>query len=115
MSISLMGEGTYRFEQIVVNRLIKPGVSGNFALGIKDEKDEFVPKLIGRSDVDLRGELMARAVTPPYPYFKFAIAMPPFAYEVECAGFHSYAGRLDNKTHPVSPEGMNLRCFLCGR
>lgn len=111
----LMESDSFRFEQIVINRLIRPGLPGSFALGTKDDKGEFVPKFVGRSDIDLRGDLMAKAGVPQYPYFKFAIMPPPAAYEIECVSFHSYQRKLDNKTHPVSPAGMDLNCFLCGR
>jgi hypothetical protein len=110
-----MGEDAYRFEPVVVNRLIRPGVPGNFALGLMDEGGEFVPKLIGRSDTDLRLELLTMSQNPPYPYFKFAISRRENAYEMECANFHSFQGKLDNKTHPVPPAGSDLKCLLCGK
>ena len=55
-----MGPNLFRFEQVVIDRLIKPGEPGNYVLGFKDESGEFIPKFIGRSDVDLRAEMIAR-------------------------------------------------------
>ena len=110
-----MGPNCFRFEQIVIDRLIKPGYPGNYALGIKDEKGEFVPKLIGRSDTDLRSQLMGKLGTTRYPYFKFSHGSPRSAHEMECAQFHSFRGHLDNKTHPVPPAGTDYKCFLCGQ
>ncbi len=116
MPYLFMGEDTYRFEAIVVERLIRPGAPGNFALGVKNDSDEFVPKLIGRSDRDLRTDLLAMAKNSPYPYFRFALTgNRENAYEMECANFHSFPGMLDNKTHPIPPAGTDLRCFVCGR
>jgi hypothetical protein len=109
-----MGPDVFRFEQVVINRLIRPGQPGNYALGIKDEADNFVPKLIGRSDFDLRGELTRRLATDKHPYFKFSTGSPRGAFQTECAQFHGFKGKLENLTHPVKPAGSDLKCFLCG-
>ncbi|MDG6926115.1 MAG: hypothetical protein JRN09_06135 [Nitrososphaerota archaeon] len=110
-----MGEGTFRFEQIVLDRMIEPGQAGNYVLGYKDENGEFVPRVIGRSDTDLRAELMSKLVDPHYPYFKFSTSNPRWAFQLECAQFHNFRGKIENQTHPVSPEGPSFRCFLCGQ
>lgn len=109
-----LGPSTFRFEQIVIERIVKPEKPGNYALGIKDEAGEFVPKYIGRSDADLRRELINRLADHKYPYFKFSLAGPRYAFEMECAQFHGFRGQLDNRDHPSSPQGSALRCFLCG-
>jgi hypothetical protein len=110
-----MGPDTFRFEQIVLDRLIRPGQAGNFVLGYKDDKGEFVPRVIGRSDTDVRAELMSRLVEPHLPYFKFSISTPTGAFQTECAQFHNFRGQIENSAHPVSPIGLELRCFLCGQ
>lgn len=33
----------FRFEQIVIERMVEPGQSGNYVLGYKDESGEFIP------------------------------------------------------------------------
>ena len=109
-----MGPNLFRFEQVVLDRMIRPGTSGNYALGLKDESGEFIPKYIGRSDLDLRAELIARLGDMKYPYFKFSMANPKLAFETECAQFHNYRRLIENKTHPVRPVGPELKCFLCG-
>ena len=76
-----MGPNLFRFEQVVIERLVKPGQSGNYVLGFKDESGEFIPKYIGRSDVDLRLEMTAKLVTTKYPYFKFSLCNPRIAFE----------------------------------
>jgi hypothetical protein len=109
-----MGPNLFRFEQVVIDRLVKPGQSGNYVLGFKDESGEFIPKFIGRSDFDLRSEMTAKLAATKYPYFKFSLCNPRIAFETESAQFHNYRGQLDNKTHPVSPTGSGFKCFLCG-
>jgi hypothetical protein len=109
-----MGPSIFRFEQVVIDRIVPPGESGNFVLGLKDESGEFIPKVIGRSDTDLRGELITRLTPARYPYFKFSMANPKIAFETECAQFHNFGKLLENKTHPVRPAGPELHCFLCG-
>jgi len=109
-----LGPDSFRFEEIVINRLIWPGQTGNYVLGLKDESGEFVPKYIGRSDTDLRGEMMSKLATMKYPYFKYSIGHPVVAFEIECAQFHNFRKTLENRSHPASPEGLGLKCFLCG-
>jgi hypothetical protein len=109
-----MGPDLFRFEQVVIERLLKPGQPGNYALGFKDESGQFIPKYIGRSDYDLRAEMIAKLGVMRYPYFKFSAVNPRIAFETECAQFHNYGKQLDNKTHPARPAGSDLRCFLCG-
>jgi hypothetical protein len=108
-----MGDKAFRFEQVVIDRLVQPGDTGNYALGIKDEAGEFIPKVIGRSDTDLKAELTAKLETK-YPYFKFSTGSPKSAYELECAHFHGFQAQLDSKKHPTAPEGTDQKCFLCG-
>jgi hypothetical protein len=110
-----MGTATYRFEVVVVERVVPPDEPGNFALGFKDESDEFVPKYIGRSDSNLRQELLKRSGEKKYPFFKFAPGGPRSAYDMECAHYHSYKDQLDSPAHPTRPEGSELTCFLCGQ
>jgi len=109
-----MGPNVFRFEQIVIERMVELGKSGNYVLGFKDESGEFIPKFIGRSDVDLRAEMTSRLATLKYPYFKFSIANPKLAFETECAQFHNYRRLIENNTHPARPVGPELKCFLCG-
>jgi len=110
-----MGPDLFRFERIVVDRMVRPGVTGNYVLGFKDESGEFIPKYVGRSDTDLRAEMTAKLETMKYPYFKFSPGNPRLAFQTECAQFHNFRAQLENKAHPVSPEGSELRCFLCGQ
>ena len=109
-----MGPNLFRFEQVVIERVIMPGEPGNYVLGFKDESGEFIPKYIGRSDSDLRAEMTAKLATMKYPYFKFSRGNPKIAFQTECAQFHNFRGQLDNKVHPVSPTDSGLKCFLCG-
>jgi hypothetical protein len=110
-----MGDAVYHFQREVVDRVIPPGQPGNYALGEKNESGEFLPKLIGRSDTDLRVELMGKAGVLQYTFFKFTTSGPRNAYDLECAQFHTFGRQLDNKTHPAATPGSGNTCFLCGR
>jgi hypothetical protein len=109
-----MGPNLFRFEQVVIDRMVVPGEPGNYVLGLKDDSGEFIPKYIGRSDLDLRAEMTAKLATMKYPYFKFSMGNPTVAFQTECAQFHNFRRVLENKTHPVKPLGSELKCFLCG-
>ena len=58
--------------------------------------------------------MIAKLTTLKYPYFKFSLCNPRLAFETECAQFHNFRRQLENKTHPTSPVGSGLKCFLCG-
>jgi hypothetical protein len=109
-----MGESVYRFQPEVVERIVEAGQPGNYALGVRDEKGEFYPRLIGWSPTDVRRELMAKLGTVPYEFFKVAVSGVRSAYDLECAQYHSFRGQLDDPVHPVAPPGSGLSCFLCG-
>jgi hypothetical protein len=114
-----LGPDSFRFEEVVVERLILPERAGNYALGIKDDAGEFVPKYIGRSDTDLRMELIGKLATAKYPYFKFSVSSPQGAFQIECAQFHLFKGKIESMrdaggAHPARPAGTEIKCFLCG-
>ncbi|MDA4135957.1 MAG: hypothetical protein OK449_03005 [Thaumarchaeota archaeon] len=114
-----LGPDSFRFEQVVVERLIAPEQAGNYALGVKDDAGEFIPKYIGRSDTDLRMELISKLAPTEYQYFKFSIGSPRGAFQIECAQFHLFKGKIESMrdaggTHPVAPTGTDFKCFLCG-
>jgi hypothetical protein len=104
----------YRYEVIVVDRVVELNHPGNFALGEKDDSGEFVPKYVGRSDVDLNGELKRRKGDLGYTFFKFSLSSPKDAFDMECAHFHTFRGQLDNTVHPARPDGTDLLCMICG-
>jgi hypothetical protein len=108
-----LGPDCFRFEPVVIDRLIEPEQAGNYALGVKDDAGDFVPKYIGRSDSDLRMELIGKLGTK-YPYFKFSVSNPRGAFQIECAQFHIFKGKVENMVHPVRPVDSDLKCFLCG-
>jgi hypothetical protein len=110
-----MGEAVYRFQAEVIERVIPAGQPGNYVLGERNESGEFFPKLIGRSDTDVRGELLSKVGALQYPFFKFSNSGPRNAYDLECAQYHTFGRQLENKAHPVATPGSGNTCFLCGR
>lgn len=110
-----MGPDTLRFEVEVIDRVVTEISPGNYALGLKDEAGEFVPKYVGRSDFNLNAELKKKRAELNYPYFKFSYSSPREAYDMECSHFHIYRAQLDNAEHPLRPAGSQLSCFLCGQ
>ncbi len=92
---------------------VKEGSIGNYwlfdgALGIR---------YVGRSDTDLQSRLLRHVDESPYKSFKFSYAASPKeAYYKECEQYHRYigSGKLMNKNHPDSPDGMShLCCPVC--
>ncbi|MGA2198892.1 MAG: hypothetical protein ABSG45_03040 [Nitrososphaerales archaeon] len=110
-----MGEDVYRFRPEVIDRVVAPGLPGNYVLGEKDDAGMFYPKFIGRSDTDVRRELEGKLGVLNYGFFKVSTAGPKNAYELECAQYHGFRTQLDSAAHPVAPSGSGLTCFLCGR
>ncbi len=109
-----MGEAVYRFQSEVIERVIPAGQPGNYALGEKNEAGEFLPKTIGRSDTDVRGELLGKVGAFHYAFFKFTTSGPRNAYDLECAQYHTFGRQLDSGKHPVATPGSGNTCFLCG-
>ena len=108
-----MGPEVFRFQEIVIDRIVSPGVSGNYVLGDKDEAGEFTPMFVGRSDTDLNSELKSK-LSSGFPFFKVGFADPTYAFQLESVQFHAFKSQLQNRAHPEPPEGTSLRCFVCG-
>lgn len=108
-----MGPEVFRFQEIVIDRMVEPFITGNYVLGDKDQTGEFVPMWIGRSDTDLRLELKSK-LSSGFPFFKFSVGPPNYSFELESAQYHGFLGKLQNKTHPNPPAGSGMKCVLCG-
>lgn len=92
---------------------------GNYALGTIDKPTgKMVVRVVGRADVDLNAKLRECLGNPKYKAFKYSYASDSkAAYEKECRNWHDFGGvvKLDCKTHPVAPEGSELKCPRCGK
>lgn len=117
MSSLGLGDESHQFDRDTIESLVDEDMIGNYALGHDRENGNFVPKYVGRSDTDLRVELIARLGTHPHPRFKFRYAdSVQQTYERECNNYHDFlfnssGGRqLENEIHPPTPEDMDLEC-----
>ena len=104
-----------RLSLINIDRYIKSGSKGNYALGYK-EGNAFYVCYVGRSDVDLNARLKDHIdENSDYVYFKFKYAATvEDAYKMECRNFHDFPNK-NNKSHPAKPKGYRGNCPVCGK
>ena len=87
-----------------------PDVPGVYALGRM--VNPFVVAYVGRSDDDLNGRLKDHIKA--YPVFEFEYcSSAKEAYLWECQLYHEYYPP-DDKNHPDMPDGIYLKCSVCG-
>jgi hypothetical protein len=110
-----MGDAVYRFQADVIERVVRPGQPGNYALGERDDAGQFYPLFIGWSHRDVAAELKSRLGTVTFSFFKFTTSGPRNAYDLACANYHTFGAQLQNGSHPEAPPGSGYTCFLCGR
>ena len=86
---------------------------GNYALGHITKKNKFRPEYVGRSDSNLRDELIIRLNTHRHhKKFKYRYAdSKKEAFEMECKNFHEFKPS-ENENHPAKPDGTDLKCPL---
>lgn len=72
------------------------------------------PRYIGRSDTNLREELIAR-ISKGYPLAEFFYTpSAEQAYYAECALYHGFCPEnLTNENHPAMPKGVHIECPYC--
>ena len=103
----------YQLDRVTVEKFVPSGSIGNYLL--YDSKQ--CVRYVGRSDTDLQSRLLSHVDESPYRYFKYRTTdSPKSAYYEECEQYHRYlgSGKLMNKNHPDSPDGMShLRCPIC--
>jgi hypothetical protein len=103
---------TYQFTLDSINAHVEPARPGGYLLYTNSQ-----PKYVGRSDVDLRQELMSRYHDADGRYAQFSFVYANTAHEAfawECRQYHELGGdegRLDNKIHPAVPRGSE--CPVC--
>lgn len=104
---------SYQLDRVTVEKFVPSGSIGNYQL----LDGEFRIRYVGRSDTDLQSRLLNHVDETPYRYFKcWTTDSSKSAYYEECKQYHRYlgSGKLMNKNHPDSPDGMShLRCPVC--
>lgn len=113
---SLGMRGPYDLTTDKIKEVVRDYVPGVFAVGYTKESGAFVVRYIGRSDKDVREELLA------YPRdetsrFKWVEApSQKAAFEAQCRLYHEFggSGALENEGHPVRARGANWKCPVCG-
>lgn len=106
--------GPFELNNWTVEKVIETAVPGNYALGFYDG-EKFEAKFIGRADKDLRQVLLEHCTDCDYAYFKASYsANARETYFKQCRNYHEHPG-IDNREHPVKPEGSRLVCPVCGK
>lgn len=113
---SVTGPYCLTLEQIAA--VVTEKSPGSFVLGCLLPDGSFVPRLVGRSDSDVRRELELQTQFAPSLYaFTFSYAASPHAaFEQQCRDFHacSVCEALENKHHPTRPSHTTWLCPECG-
>lgn len=96
-----------------INEVILDGVPGYYVLEDVVETIR-VPRYVGRSDTNLRVELIER-ISKGYPLAElFYSPSAEQAYYAECALYHGFGPEeLTNEVHPDMPNGMHIECPYC--
>jgi len=125
MSTAIAMSDIFPLTENGINNAIKETKPGNYRFSIektKDGKTEYYVHYVGRSDSDVKTEIIQRGLTdlvdqndlPKYSHFKYTYAKnADEAYLNECNDFHHFNG-LDNKIHPATPKGSNIKCPVDG-
>ena len=109
-------EGPYDYTSSDIDRIVTTTSPGNYALGYTKENGTFVVQYVGHSDSDVNSELKVK-LDGKYKKFKFSYAISvKAAFEKECHNYHDFGGseKLDNEIHPRRPDGIDLKCPVCG-
>jgi hypothetical protein len=106
--------GPYDFNKENVENLVENQKIGNYALGYLSPMGGFAPKMIGRSDKDLKEEMLIKIdIARKKGYnkfcFKYADSLKE-GFERECLNYHTFQRQLDDKMHPNPPKSNNLKC-----
>ena len=112
---SLRMEGPFDYSRTSVDKHVKVGRPGNFALGERNERGGLTIGYVGRSDTDLNGELKAHIGEKPFPYFKFGLTLSAGeAYRRHCKNFHDFS-MAPKQPHPEKPTtNAKVVCPVCG-
>ena len=104
-------KGPHLLDEPTLDSILEADKIGNYAVGNLNEKGEFIPKRVGRSDLDLKKELLQWIPFHQYSHFAYAYTTSAkLAYEKECHNYHDLFPFLNNPPHPAKPEGGNYKC-----
>jgi hypothetical protein len=104
--------GPFALEPATLRAMVEPSAPGVYVLG-NGESTAFVARLLGRSDIDLRGRLTSHIGL--YESFKFFYCGSPVAaFESECGLFHDLDQRWLGSAHPRPPQSSGWKCPRCG-
>jgi len=111
-------QGPFAFDALSITTHVTEKSSGSFILGHLDENNTFIPRFVGRSEADVRGELLFQLrLGKKCNAFTFRYASSPHqAFEQQCMDFHECGGcaSLDNARHPSRPSHTKWECPICG-
>ncbi|MCV0372409.1 MAG: hypothetical protein K5793_02515 [Nitrosarchaeum sp.] len=115
MTATLNMDGPFNFTKNGIENAVKENKKGNYALGRKGDDGTFFVSYIGRSDNDLRQELLVRLDTHKHSHFKASYAnSAEEAFKKECQNYHDFdPEKLENEIHPDKPNGTLLKCPVC--
>lgn len=107
--------GPFFFFRSIVSLVVNRTAAGNYHLCEKDDRQPLAVRRVGRSDTDLREELLKHTEDRTRLVFFFEYAAGPWeAYTRECRDYHEFRGTLIDPEHPLPPEGSSLRCPVKG-
>jgi hypothetical protein len=109
--------GPFDFDVKSIEAKVESGKKGNFALGyLKEPTGGFVVKYVGRSDTDLKEDLLFNLPkSSTRQKFKFDYAQTEKeAFEKECKNYHDFRKQLENEQHPRRPKDKNYPCPVQG-
>ena len=98
-----------------IDEIIKKISPGVYVLGHVNNKGVFIVEYVGRSDDDLNDRL--HDWVGEYKQFKAIYYNSVKAtFEKECSIYHDFGEneKLDNEIHPDCPDGIMLKCPICG-
>jgi hypothetical protein len=107
-------QGPILLNEQAIDAHVKSAI-GNYALGKFDRI--FYVMYVGRSEnINKR---LKEHIKDGYSCFMFSYASTIVnAYLKECENYHAYVDegfKLDNQIHPAMPEGVVLKCPICGQ
>jgi len=109
--------GPFDFDVKTSEAHVDANRKGNFVLGyVKQPTGGFVAKYVGRSDTDVKEELLFNLPkSSTRQKFKFDYAQTEKeGFDKECRNYHDFRKQLENERHPGRPKDKNYPCPVQG-